>query len=236
MNVSALDGATNRVIGGSLSASPAGGTVGVTAALMVNKDKAEAKIGDWLEADKVNNVIQKADVKGSAQVFTGSAGLGALSQTGSNTFTATLNLIKIDSDAKAAMGKNAKITSTGKVSVTSGTKLDLTSVGVNASVSIAGLDGGGMAAGSTMILTRDEASAKTEIFRLLRLRRNRNRLLRNLGSDDFRRGFPGCGIQYRCGLCRRPQCDLFRIVGQDHSGSEYEYIFKAWGCGCDGGF
>ena len=70
MNVSALDGATNRVIGGSLSASPAGGTVGVTAALMVNKDKAEAKIGDWLEADKVNNVIQKADVKGSAQVFT----------------------------------------------------------------------------------------------------------------------------------------------------------------------
>ena len=163
MTVSALDDTTTRAIGGSLSASASGSTAGVTVGMVMNKDTAEAKIGDSFRTTNVGSLTQKADVKGTAQVFTAAAGVGALGEESSNAYTATLNLIKIDSAANAVTGKNADILSSGKASVTSGTELDLTALGVNATVSMPGFGDGGLAAGGTMSLIRDKASALTDI-------------------------------------------------------------------------
>ena len=163
MTVSALDEATTRAVGGALSASAAGGTLGVTAALVSNQDKANALIGDKLKVTEAVDVTQKAEVNGDVQVFTASAGVGALAKESSNTITATVNLIRIGSEANASLGAGARITNDGKIAVTSGTKLDLLSIGANATQSIAGLSGGGLAAGGTVSLIRDKAAAKTTI-------------------------------------------------------------------------
>ena len=170
MTVSALDDATTRVIGGSLSASASLVSLGITAAVMINKDTAAAEIGKGLNVIKniktkveAGDVLLKADVKGKTQVFTGAASVAALGKTSSNAASVTLNVIKIDSDAHTTLGSDSVISSGGKVSVTSGTELDLTSIGVNASESIAGFSGSGLAAGGTLSLTLDKAAAKTEI-------------------------------------------------------------------------
>ena len=163
MTIKALSDANTRVIAGSLSAGASAGTAGATISVTSNKDKVNAVIGDMVNVNKAGDVTQKADVAGKAQVFTGAAGVAALAKDSSNAFSATLNVVKIGSEANATVGDNSYIKSRGKASVTSNTKLDLTSIGVNAVVSVAGLSGGGLAAGGTLSVIHDRAAANTKL-------------------------------------------------------------------------
>ncbi|MBQ8094422.1 MAG: hypothetical protein IJ242_12745 [Clostridia bacterium] len=159
-DVSAVNGATTRVIAGSLSAAPAKTSVGATVAVLVNNDSARAVTGDNARVKASGNMSQKAEQTGNTQVFTGALSVAAGKEAG-NAVGGAVNVIVNKSTAESIIGKKANISVGGAADISSKTDLDLMLISGSANVSVG--PKASIAAGGTVNVIVDKAVANTTL-------------------------------------------------------------------------
>ena len=153
-NVTASNGATTRVIAGSLSAAPAAASVGVTVAVLVNSDKAVAETGDNANIDAAGGFQHTADQTGDTQLFTGAMAVA----TSGNAIGGAINVIVNKSVADSVIGSNATVKAGKDADIHSNTKLDLTLISGSANVGR-----GSVAAGGTVNVIVDKGESVTKL-------------------------------------------------------------------------
>ena len=151
-DVTASNGATTRVIAGSVSAAPADASVGVTVAVLVNSDKAVATTGDNADITAAGGMKHTADQTGDTQLFTGAMSVAK----GGNALGGAINVVVNKSVANSIIGNNAKLNAGADADIHTNTKFDLTLISGSANV---GTDS--VAAGGTVNVIVDKAEAKT---------------------------------------------------------------------------
>ena len=154
-NVTASNGATTRVIAGSLSGAPADVSVGVTVAVLVNSDKAVAQTGNNASVDAAGGFKHTADQSGDTQLFTGAMSVAA---GGGTAIGGAINVIVNKSVADSIIGNNANLKAGGDADIHSKTKLDLTLISGSANVGT-----GTVAAGGTVNVIVDKGESVTKL-------------------------------------------------------------------------
>ena len=157
-DLTAKDGATTRIIAGSLSAAPAKVGVGATVAVLINSDSAEVKTGEQVTMTTAGDLTLAAEQTGDTQVFTGAMSVAAGKDAGTS-IGGAINVIVNKSEAKTDIGENAEISADGSANISSKAKYDLTLISGSASVS-AGQDAK-VAAGGTVNVIVDKTVAST---------------------------------------------------------------------------
>ena len=152
--VTASNGATTRIIAGSLSAAPAEVSVGVTVAVLVNSDKAVAQTGDNASITAAGDVKHTADQAGDTQLFTGAMSVAA----GGSGIGGAVNVVVNKSIAHSTIGNSAAISAGGDADIHSLTKQDLTLISGSVNFGT-----GSVAAGGTVNVIVDKAEAKTRL-------------------------------------------------------------------------
>ena len=158
-DVTAADGATTRVIAGSLSAAPAKASVGATVAVLVNGDSAETVTGDNAQITASGDITHSAQQTGDAQAFTAAMAVAA----GANTTAAAggaINVIVNKSAARNTIGNHASMNAGGDARIDSQAKYDLMLISGSANVT-AGT--GKVAAGGTVNVIVDKTQAATTL-------------------------------------------------------------------------
>ncbi|MBR2571410.1 MAG: hypothetical protein IKE30_04710 [Clostridia bacterium] len=159
-DVNAADGATTRIIAGSLSAAPAKASVGATVAVLINSDSAEAQTGDNVNINAAGDASQKAEQTGDAQVFTAAMSVAAGTEAEAAAGGA-INVIVNRSAAENTIGSGAKIKAGGQTDITSKAAYDLTLLSGSANISAGG--NAKIAAGGTVNVIVDKVKADTTI-------------------------------------------------------------------------
>ena len=158
-DVTAADGATTRVIAGSLSAAPAKASVGATVAVLVNGDSAETVTGDNAQITASGDITHSAQQTGDAQAFTAAMAVAA----GANTTAAAggaINVIVNKSAARNTIGNHASMNAGGDARIDSQAKYDLMLISGSANVT-AGT--GKVAAGGAVNVIVDKTQAATTL-------------------------------------------------------------------------
>ena len=167
MTLKATDDATTRLVSGAASVGVTGLGVGLSVAVLHNKDTASAAMGESAKVTADGPVSQHAGISGKTQLFSASAGVTVLASAGSG----TLNILNNETKATSTVGTYSSIKSkanddlTDSISITSGTKLDMMALDANSTIAI----GKGTAAGATANYIVDSAKATTEIGNLVTL-------------------------------------------------------------------
>ena len=158
--ISALDGATSRVIAGSLSAAPAKASVGATVAVLINSDKAEVKAGENLNIQTGGSINIKAEQTGDSQVFTAAMAVATGTQATAAAGGA-INVLVNKSAAIVDLGNKASIltdNSNTDIDIHSKAYYDLMLISGSANA-VAGT--GKVAAGGTVNVIVDKTVART---------------------------------------------------------------------------
>lgn len=176
-DVNAADGATTRIIAGSLSAAPAKASVGATVAVLINSDSAAAETGNNLKIKAAGDVSHKAEQTGDAQVFTAAMSVAAGVDAGAAAGGA-INVIVNKSIAENTIGSDANITARGKADISSKAVYDLMLLSGSANIS-AGANAK-VAAGGTVNVIVDKVKADTTVGSGADIHANTNL---SIGSD-----------------------------------------------------
>ena len=158
--ISALDGATSRVIAGSLSAAPAKASVGATVAVLINSDKAEVRAGSNLNIQTGGSIGIQAEQTGDSQVFTAAMAVATGTQATAAAGGA-INVLVNKSAATVDLGNDASIltdNSNTDIDIHSKAYYDLMLISGSANA-VAGT--GKVAAGGTVNVIVDKTVART---------------------------------------------------------------------------
>jgi hypothetical protein len=155
MTVNADNGATTRVIAGSISAAPAKAAVGATVAVLVDSDKVTASLGRQANVNAEGDYTQTATTSGDVQLFTGAMAVAV----SGNAVGGAVNVIVTKNTTESSVGNNSKITSGGSGKVASKTDFDLMVISGSANVAA----GGSVAAGGTVNVIVDKAKSNTKL-------------------------------------------------------------------------
>ena len=158
--ISALDGATSRVIAGSLSAAPAKASVGATVAVLINSDKAEVRAGENLNIQTGGSIGIQAEQTGDSQVFTAAMAVATGTQATAAAGGA-INVLVNKSAATVDLGNDANIRTSNSntdIDIHSKAEYDLMLISGSANA-VAGT--GKVAAGGTVNVIVDKTVART---------------------------------------------------------------------------
>ena len=156
MTVNAANGATTRIIAGSLSAAPAKASVGAVVSVLVDNDQVTARTGKDAAIRADGSFVQNAETTGDIQVFT-AAMSAAVGMKAKAAVGGAVNVIVTKNTAESRLGSGAHIKAGGDASVTSRTAMDLMAISGSASVTA----GAGVAAGGTVNVIYDRAKSFT---------------------------------------------------------------------------
>ena len=162
VDITALDGATTRVIAGSLSAAPAKASVGATVAVLVNGDTAEVETGNRLNVQSQADLNVSAEQTGDAQAFTAALAVAAGAEVKAAVGGA-INVIVNKSAAKVGIGDSATLkalNTDSSVDVHSRARYDLTLISGNANATAMK---GSVAAGGVVNVIVDRTEARTSL-------------------------------------------------------------------------
>ena len=176
-DVNAADGATTRIIAGSLSAAPAKASVGATVAVLINSDSAAAQTGDNLKINAADDVSHKAEQTGDAQVFTAAMSVAAGADAGSAAGGA-INVIVNKSIAENTIGSGATIRAFNNADISSKAVYDLMLLSGSANIAAGG--NAKVAAGGTVNVIVDKVKADTTVGSNADINANTNL---TIGSD-----------------------------------------------------
>ena len=161
-DITVLDGATTRVIAGSLSAAPAKASVGATVAVLVNSDTAAVEAGNRLNVQSQDNLNISAEQTGDAQAFTAALAVAAGTEAKAAVGGA-INVIVNKSAARVDIGDSLTLkalNADGSVDVRSKARYDLMLISGNANVTALK---GSVAAGGVVNVIVDKTEARTTL-------------------------------------------------------------------------
>ena len=157
-DISAADGATTRIIAGSLSAAPSKASVGATVAVLVNSDSVETITGDSASITASGDISHTAQQTGDAQLFTAALAVAAGAEAKA-AIGGAINVIVNKSTAHNTIGSKSTLNAGKNVNIDSKAQYDLMLISGNANVT----GGGSVAAGGTVNVIVDKTEAKTKL-------------------------------------------------------------------------
>ncbi len=183
LQINAADGNSARIIAGSLSAAPAKASVGATVAVLVNSDDVSAKTGQDSKLTSKGHLSLNSEVKGDIQLFTGamSVAVGSLKNSSANAAGGAVNVIVNNAKAETNVGDRTQLRASS-TTLSSNVELDLMAISGSANVA-AGVSG--MAAGGTVNVIVDNASAFTTVGKDVRSGSSMQLLVKSDVSDQL---------------------------------------------------
>ena len=158
VTVNAANGATTRIIAGSMSASPAKASVGATVAVLVTGDEVTAETGADTEIDADGDVTHNAETKADIQLFTAAVSVAAGTQA-EKAAGGALNVIVSRNKAENKTGTGTQVTSGGTAAFTAKAVHDMMAISAAGNVTASSSKESTYAAGGTVNVIIDKTQA-----------------------------------------------------------------------------
>ena len=182
IDINAKNGATTRVIAGSLSAAPAKASVGATVSVMINSDSAIARTGKNASFDAKSDFLHNSSQSGDMQVFTAAMSVAAGADA-KNAIGGAINVLVNKGAAESILGDGTAVKAGNDAGITSDALFDLMLISGSANVAVG--PQASVAAGGTVNVIVDKVTSRTTLGNNVAVTSGKNTTITSGVSDQL---------------------------------------------------